>query len=128
MHDAENQTAHSRSFPALENVCSGAGREGGRGGSAGEIGADSRMPRPGELCQTGLQDTDTITGAIAVLLVFINSDARALARRAGQNQAHLLESHADVWRLRLKLSQRPKLAFPWILAEERRFAGIVLGV
>lgn len=48
------------------------------------VGADSRMQRPGELCQTGLQDTDTITGAIAVLLVFINSDARALARRAGK--------------------------------------------
>lgn len=65
----------------MENVCSAAG---GASTSAGEIAADSRMQRPGELCQAWLQDSDTITRAIAVLLVFINSDPRTLARRAGK--------------------------------------------
>lgn len=49
----------SWSFPALGNVCSAA-----RSASACEIAADSGTQRPGELCQTRLQDSDTITGAI----------------------------------------------------------------
>lgn len=63
----------------MENVCS---VDGGASRSAGEIAADSRTQRPGELCQTRLQHSDTITGAVAVLLVFINSHPRTLARRA----------------------------------------------
>lgn len=59
----------------------------------GRIGADSGIQRPGELRQTRLQDTDTITG-LAVLLIFINSHPRTLARE-GESGAPL-ESHADV--------------------------------
>lgn len=59
----------------------------------------------------------------AVLLIFINSHPCTLAieRKAGAP----LESHADIWTLRLKLSQWPKFAFTQIHARE--FAGIAVG-
>lgn len=87
-HVAGNQRAQSGSFKVWKTSAPGLGSV-----LVGEIGADSGIQRPGELRQTRLQDTDTITG-LAVMLIFINSHPRTLARE-GKSGAPL-ESHADV--------------------------------